>query len=443
MGIQDLIVAPLIFLFIMIFGLMQRNKMKDKTIGSYFLKGLFLKLLGALGIYLIYYAYYGTGDTIFYFKRAMTIDSVLLEDLTLGLKLLFNNPRVIDGETYSYFQGMRAFDMSSFLVVRMAAISNIICFNSYLANAFIFSALSYIGIWRLFRMLQDNFPDKIQIIAWSLLFIPSVFFWGSGVMKDNVTFGFLGILVSSFYYIFFKRQAMIKNLFLMLVSILVIGTIKSYILIALIPSLFAWIFFHFRGNIQSSFIKTISTPVLLVLLAGGGYLALDLLGDSFSKFSIENAQERAEDMQRWHSYRVEVLKSGEGSAYSLGEVNFTPLGILQKIPAAVNVALFRPYLWEAGNIVGLLAAFESFVLLLITLRMIGLFLTKQRAGLAYINSHAILIFMFIFTFIFAFSVGFTSYNFGALSRYRIPFLPFYVCAVLIITDNLKNYKRAL
>ena len=91
---------------------------------------------------------------------------------------------------------------------------------------------------------------------------------------------------------------------------------------------------------------------MLVLLAGGGYFALGFLGNSFSKFSIENAQERAEDMQRWHTYRVEVLKSGEGSAYSLGEVNFTPLGILQKIPAAVNVALFRPYLWEAGNLVG-------------------------------------------------------------------------------------------
>jgi len=443
MGIQDLIVAPLIFLFIMIFGLMQRNKMKDKTVGSYFLKGLFLKLIGAFGIYLIYYAYYGTGDTIFYFKRAMLIDSVLLEDLTLGLKLLFNNPRVIDGETYSYFQGMRAFDMSSFLIVRMAAVSNLFCFNSYLANAFIFSALSYIGVWRLFRMIQDIFPDKVKIIAWSLLFIPSVFFWGSGIMKDNVTFGFLGVFVSSFYFIFFKRQAMIKNLFLIIVSTYVIGTIKSYILLALIPSLFAWMFFQFRGNIQSSFIKTVSTPILLIFLIGGGYFALGVLGDSFSKFSIDNAKERAEDMQRWHTYRVEILKDGEGSSYSLGEVNFTPLGILQKIPAAVNAAMFRPYFWEAGNIVGLLAAFESFVLLLITLRMIGLFLTKQRAGLAHINSHAILIFMFIFTFIFAFSVGFTSYNFGALSRYRIPFLPFYVCAVLLITDHLKNYKRAL
>ena len=179
----------------MIFGVILRNNMKDKKVGSYFLKGLIFKLIGAFVFLLIYYAYYATGDTIFYFKRAMLIDSVLFEDFALGLKLLFNNPRVIDGETYSYFQSMRAYDMSSFLVVRIAAVSNIICFNSYLANAFIFSALSYIGIWRLFRMLQDNFPDKIQIIAWSLLFIPSVFFWGSGVMKDNVTFGFLGILI--------------------------------------------------------------------------------------------------------------------------------------------------------------------------------------------------------------------------------------------------------
>lgn len=442
MGIQDLLVGPIYFLLIMLVGFNLSNKMKDKETGKYFLQGLTLKLVGALGISIIYFFYYGTGDTVFYFERAKLIDRVLLDNFFVGMKLLISNPAVFDYETFYYFKALRAFDMSSFIVVRMAAFTNIFCFNSYLANAFIFSALSYIGVWRLFKMLNEIFPNKTKIIAWSLLFIPSVFFWGSGVLKDNVTFGFLGILISSFYFLVFNRRDFIKNLFLLIISVYLIGVIKSYILLALIPAIFAWIFFRFKNSIKSTAVRVIVAPFLLVLLVGGGYGALQAMGNSFSKFSVENAQEKAEDMQRWHTYRVEVLKGGDGSSYNLGHVEFTPTGIISKIPAAINVALFRPYLWESGNPVVFLAALESLFFLFVTVRMFFLFLTNSSKGFAFLGANPIIYFMFIFSLIFAFSVGFTSFNFGALSRYRIPLLPFYLCAVLLTTEALRDYKKA-
>jgi hypothetical protein len=37
--------------------------------------------------------------------------------------------------------------------------------------------------------------------------------------------------------------------------------------------------------------------------------------------------------------------------------------------------------------------------------------------------------------LFAFAVGFTSYNFGALVRYKIPMMPFYYIALFILTDK--------
>ncbi|MDA9952290.1 hypothetical protein N9D46_02595, partial [Chitinophagales bacterium] len=346
MGIQDLLVGPIYFFIIMLIGVNIKNKMKDKEVGDYFLKGLFLKLFGAFGISIVYFFYYGSGDTIFYFQRAKLIDSVLFSKIDVGLKLLFANPMVIDPQTFGYFNAVRAWDASSYLVVKLAAISNIFCFNSYLSNAFIFSVLSFVGIWRLYKMLLEIFPEKGQILAWSFLFIPSVFFWGSGILKDNVTYGFLGIFITSFYYLFIKRRQLLKNLFLFIVSTYIIGVIKSYILLAAIPALLAWLFFKYRGNIKSSALRNMATPILLVFIIGTGYGAIQLAGSSFNKFSIDNAQEKAEDMQRWHTYRVEVLKGGEGSSYNLGEVDFTPIGILTKIPKAINAALFRPYLWE-------------------------------------------------------------------------------------------------
>ena len=422
----------------MIFGLMQRNKMKDKRVGSYFLKGLILKLIGAFGIYLIYYAYYGDGDTMYFFNRARVITEELFKDPSIGLKLLFQNPNIPDFETRHLFSRLRADDTSSFLVTKVCAVTNIICFDSYLANAFLFAALSYFGIWRLFRVVSEIFPHNIKEIAYAFLFIPSVFFWGSGVLKDCITLGFIGLLVSSIYYTLIKPKNLPLNMLLIIVSMYIVGTLKSYVLLALVPSLTIWIFMEYRNTIQSSFLRSISTPLFLLLITIMGAFSLQFLSASFQKFNLENMQSRAEDMQRWHLYTVEVLSDGEGSAYSLGDISFTPLGLLQKLPAAINVAIFRPYLWEVSSPVMFLSFLESAALLLLTLRLFVLILRKPGQFLSFINQHASVLFMLVFSIIFAFSVGFTSYNFGALSRYRIPFLPFYLFSVLILSQALQS-----
>jgi hypothetical protein len=48
--------------------------------------------------------------------------------------------------------------------------------------------------------------------------------------------------------------------------------------------------------------------------------------------------------------------------------------------------------------------------------------------------------------LFGFSVGFTAYNFGALVRFKIPVLPFYVMLLYLIQDEhykIKAQKNAL
>ena len=50
-------------------------------------------------------------------------------------------------------------------------------------------------------------------------------------------------------------------------------------------------------------------------------------------------------------------------------------------------------------------------------------------------------FFLIFTIIFAFAVGISSYNFGALSRYRIPCLPFYILALVLIYYEHNPYSK--
>jgi hypothetical protein len=52
-----------------------------------------------------------------------------------------------------------------------------------------------------------------------------------------------------------------------------------------------------------------------------------------------------------------------------------------------------------------------------------------------------IIFCLIFSLIFAFAVGISSYNFGALSRYKIPCLPFYAAFLFILLSNGKTETK--
>jgi hypothetical protein len=55
----------------------------------------------------------------------------------------------------------------------------------------------------------------------------------------------------------------------------------------------------------------------------------------------------AKDTQNW---LVTASKMSGGSFYTLGDIEYSALGLLKIIPKAVNVSLFRPYLWEAKKL---------------------------------------------------------------------------------------------
>jgi hypothetical protein len=104
--------------------------------------------------------------------------------------------------------------------------------------------------------------------------------------------------------------------------------------------------------------------------------------------------------------------------------------MMSKLPAAVNVALFRPYLWESRKAIVLLNALEAFLFLFVTLKLL-ITIGPIRIWKA-ISSDPNIQFCLIFTLIFAFAVGISSGNFGALSRYRIPCLPTFALVLTLI-----------
>ena len=78
----------------------------------------------------------------------------------------------------------------------------------------------------------------------------------------------------------------------------------------------------------------------------------------------------------------------------------------------------------------LISALESFAFLSFTLYV--LFVVGSRLRVALSNPDVI--FGLVFSLSFAFAVGVSTFNFGTLARYKIPLLPFYLVALVIMLD---------
>ena len=111
--------------------------------------------------------------------------------------------------------------------------------------------------------------------------------------------------------------------------------------------------------------------------------------------------------------------------------------MLTKIPQAVNVSLFRPYLWEVKNPLMLFSSLESLILLAITAAVV----IKKGSVMGKAMRNPTIVFCLVFSLTFAFAVGVSTFNFGTLSRYKIPLLPFY-CLLMVFLFHYKQPKAA-
>jgi hypothetical protein len=128
------------------------------------------------------------------------------------------------------------------------------------------------------------------------------------------------------------------------------------------------------------------------------------------------------------------MSGDEGSGYSLGKIDGSIGGMLKQFPAGVVVTLFRPFPWEIKKVIVGLSAIEAIIFLYFTLKVFF----DRKSKLSLILKDPTIIFCLIFSLIFAFAVGISSGNFGALSRYKIPCLPFYAAMLMIINHSNKK-----
>ncbi len=436
MGIKDLIVTPTLLTLLIFLAYLVRPKVTSIITRKYFVPGLSVRIIGALALGMIYQFYYQGGDTFnLYFRDAGIVWTAFLDSPLDSLKIVFLGESY-QPSTFKYASRMISIgDPESFLVVRVAGLFGLLTFNTYSAIAVLFAVWSFSGMWALYTVFVRFHPALSGQLAIAILFIPSVFFWGSGVLKDTLTLGAIGWLIYG-YYLFQNRGSKFLGMIIVIGASAIIYSIKIYILLCLIPSLLLWSYVSFNQMIRPAWLRVLSLPITIVIFLFLGFYGVTKIAEGDPRYSMnqlaQTAYITAYDI-RYYTGRT------AGSGYSLGELDGSVASIAALAPAALNVSLFRPYIWEVKNPLMLLAALESLFITMLTLwvvyksRVFGLFSKTLK--------DPIILFCLMFSLILAFGVGVSTYNFGSLARYRIPLLPFYVSAMLLIAHHLKRDRK--
>ena len=131
------------------------------------------------------------------------------------------------------------------------------------------------------------------------------------------------------------------------------------------------------------------------------------------------------------------------ASFSGATISTSVPDIILASPVAIFTTLFRPFIWETRKPIMLFSALESLVLLIATLYV--LFKCRIFKFFYYIFGDPYLFFCFVFTMILGIIIGFSTFNFGTLVRYRLPILPFYFFMLLYIytKNNDAAAKRSL
>lgn len=434
MGLVDLILFPFYVLFFSLVFSARRKRIEDPVLKKYQLYGFWIKVLSTIAF--IIYSVLFKGDSMsLYYPEGINIAKLIIKDFS-NIKLLFIPGKEFDENLLadSFNRGYFSSE-SNYLIVRLVTVFSFITFGSYSCITLIFSMISFSGVWRLYKFFYEQYPHLHKKLAIAIIYLPTFVFWSSGILKDPICTGMMGWLSYGLYNLLIKKQELIKNSLIVIVSAIILGTIKLYILVSYLPFLLLFMVLHYVLTAKYFVTKALIFVTILIVSIFGIYILTDKLKEEMGDLALDKLTESVKTTQ---DNFLNISDQAE-SSFSLGVTFDGSTGSLVKIaPAAITATLFRPYLWESKKISTLLSSMESLVLMLFTIYVF--FKAGPFRFVGGIIKDPMILYCFCFSILFALFVGATTLNFGTLVRYKIPCMPFYIIALILITERIKHTK---
>ncbi len=435
--IQDFILLP-IYLFIL--SLLARYIRKgfndDPKLTFYFKWGLRFKMFIAI-VFTLITNFYMRGDSIdLYYGEGKNFAEIISNN-SQKIDLLFmqggDEPNSL---VNSWNRGYLMME-SNYMVVKISVVLCFLAFKKYMIVNMICAFIAFLGSWNLFLFFRKQRPQFEFAFAIACMGVPTVVFWSSGIGKDAICMASIGFLTWALYKLIVEKRKLLLNLFIAAVSVILIYFIKTYILLSYLPFFFYYLLITTIKNNPNRWLR-IAMRLVFPLFFTGSVLYLYFYGDDFfTKFSSEEILNTVSHTQ--NNFNAQA-KAFEGSYFTLGEFDGSFLGFMKLTPAAIGTTFFRPFIWEVRNLVMLLSALESLLIIWFTLKN---FFSPARVANFFkkIFTDTLVLYCLAFSLFFGAFVGMSSFNFGSLVRYKIPCIPFYIIALTIISGKSFLFEK--
>lgn len=357
--------------------------------------------------------HYKGSDTWRFYKVSLAETKWLLQDPIAFFKDLFIHNYSKSGNLLS---GKNSYwnDLKSNAIIKLMAVINVFTNNSYYADIIFFNFLFLFGLVALFRLLYSIFPDKKLCIIAGIFLLPSTLFWCSGIHKDGLILSSAGIIIYTFYQ-GFKSRFSVKKTGLILLCMLVVFSLRNYILFALLPAVLAWwLCEKYAGrNIRIFSIVYLSAITFCVIIP--------ILIPSMNIFSFITDK------------RNEFLLLEGGSKVNMPPLEPGFINFISFIPYALDMAFLRPYFYEVRKISYMPAIIEN--LLFLFLLFVSMLSLNKKTKLK-----PVILVLFFFSLSIILVSGYTIPFTGAMVRYRSLALPLLITPLLCLTDFFSDNK---
>ena len=305
----------LVYLAVILFTAWFYRYSRNEVHYSYFLPGVLVKVFGSIAFTLIYVYYYKFGDSFEYYKGALALNDAMANSISDYIDLLLSDSsNDFSSHLIQYTSSLEYADTpEEWFMVKLISPISFIAFRSYLVINLFMGLISFWGTWKLFKVFIDILPDRVVLAFIAAFLIPSVVFWGSGIMKDTITLAGVNYIIYALYFGFMKGKTKLIYFIMVPVWFYITFKLKSYITIALLPGIILTVYYHLKSKITSNFVRTISGPVLFISLTSLSFLGLESLSESSKKYSANELEWKVKGIHSWHSD-----DGTGGSSYDLG-----------------------------------------------------------------------------------------------------------------------------
>ena len=319
---------------------------------------------------------------------------------------------------------------NTLFLVKLLSVLNLASMGTALLNGCYLSIFSFVAGWELVRQLRLRWPHTTPgagVVAFLLW--PTVVYWTSGLTKESLLVGsgalVLALTIRLGYGTPPRRPALVAAVAGAAWLHFKMRYFFAVVLFGNLAGLATTLVLHRLGTARSRLGQTI---VLIGLLVLGTWAASEVS-------PVFRANKFTSQLQRNYSGLLESSRKRPHLEYP--DLRPTTESVIQHTPAAIFNTVSRPWPWEGGTILYIIAGLENLLLLVV----LGVALLATVAGKPGRLPFGLVLALVLYCSILAALLGLTTPNLGTLNRYRVTFLPFLVLLALQNTYAARILRR--